>query len=123
MKKRTLPSWLLLIFGLLLLPMGCVDLGPESGVDTVDVSPTTATLTAIGATVQFNAVARDSEGNRIIDAGLSWVSSNEGVATVDKNGLATAVADGTTSISAGPSFLFGFNVTHSGSASLTVVVQ
>ena len=118
MNRHLLP----LLIGLLLLPMGCVDLGPESGVDTVDVSPTTATLTAIGTTVQFNAVARDSEGNRIIDAGLHWVSSNEGVATVDQNGLATAVANGTTSIRAGPSFLFGFSATHSGSASLTVVV-
>jgi len=99
MENRTLPRWLLLIFGLLLLPTGCVDLGPSPGsVATVDVSPTTATLTAIGATVQFIAVARDSEGNRIDDASFRWVS-NEGVATVDYiNGLATAVANGIASI-------------------------
>ena len=119
MNRHVLP----LLIGSLLLPMGCVDLGPEWGpVATVDVSPKTVTLTAIGATVQFNAVARDSEGNRIIDAVLVWVSSSVGVATVDRNGLATAVANGTTSITAAPPFLSGFSVTRSGSAPLTVVV-
>ena len=122
MKKRTLPSCLLLIFGLLLLPTGCVDFGileSEPGsLARVDVSPETATLTAIGATVQFTYVARDSEGNRI-NARLSWASSNEGVATVDlTGGLATAVANGTTVISASNLSFLG----RSGSATLTVAV-
>ncbi len=95
-------SALPLIIGFLLLPMGCGDfLGPEPGsVATVDVSPTRATLTAIGDTVRFTAVSRDSEGDVTgAGAGVVWYSSDPEVATVGINsGLATAVTNGTTTI-------------------------
>ena len=114
MKKRTLPRWWLFIIGSLLLPMGC--LTDPSGIATVDVSPTTPTLSAIGDTVQFTYVARDSGGDRV-GVELHWSSGPEQVATVDKyTGLATAVANGTAIICAGNLWLPG----RWGCATLTV---
>ncbi len=106
--------------GFLLLPMGCV-FGDSTGPDfaSLDISPTTATLTAIGDTVRFTAVARDSEGNEI-RANLFWAvsSAEREIATVNSNGLVTAVGNGTTSIQA----LTGGFLSRSGFATLTVAV-
>jgi len=97
MNHRVLP----LIIGLLLLPMGCGDsTGPKLA--SVVVSPATVTLTAIGGTVQFTAVGRALNGNAIVSGGFVWSSSDPQVATVgESSGLATAVANGSTMISAG----------------------
>ena len=96
MENRTLIA-IPLIIGSLLLPLGCGDsTGPMLA--SLEVSPTTATLTVIGDTVRFTAVARDLEGN-VSGAGWTWLSSNPQVATVGEfSGLATAVANGTTLI-------------------------
>ena len=112
MNRRVMP----LIIGLLLLPMGCGDsTGPKLA--SVVVSPATVTLTAIGGTVQFTAVGRDLNGNAIVSGGFVWSSSNPQVATVgESSGLATAVANGSTMISAGSPSLLGQSV----SATLTV---
>ncbi len=93
--------------------------GPEI-LATLDVRPATATLTAIGGTVQFRAFSLDSDGNVTGGGGLGyiWSSSHPNVATVDwETGLATAVANGSTMISAGTPSLIGGQ---SGSATLTV---
>ncbi len=106
MKKRTMSPTsrpfattlngraLLLMMGLVLLTMGCGDpiFGPK---DSIHVTPQTATLTAIGATVQFVATLN---GERF--GGFVWDSSERDVATVDFGGLATAVANGSTRICA-----------------------
>ncbi len=112
MNRRVMPF----IIGLLLLPMGCGDsTGPL--IATLVVSPATVTLTAIGGTVQFTAVGRDLNGNAIVSGGFVWSSSNPQVATVGEfSGLATAVANGSTMISAGTPSLLG----QSASATLTV---
>ena len=101
-------SALPLIIGFLLLPMGCV-FGDSTGPDfaSLDISPTTATLTVIGDTVRFTAVSRDSEGDVTgAGAGVVWYSSDPDVVSVGINsGLATAVANGTATIFAEfPSF-------------------
>ena len=115
MKKRTLPRWWPFIIGSLLLPTGC--LADPSLMRTVDVSPTTATLLAIGDTVRFTYVARDSGGDAI-GVELAWTSHHEQVATVTRfTGLATAVANGTAMICA--AFLFSINGV-GGCATLTV---
>ncbi len=120
-------SALPLIIGFLLLPMGCV-FGDSTGpyFASLDISPTTATLTAIGDTVRFTAVSRDSVG-AVTGAGalVVWYSSDPKVVSVGINsGLATAVANGTTTVFAQfPSFV-GFSNCYrggcQGGATLTV---
>ena len=63
----------------------------------VTLSPTTATLTNTGQTVQLSATVAPANA---CDASLIWTSSNTGVATVSSSGLVTAVANGTTTITA-----------------------
>ncbi len=112
MNRRVMPF----IIGFLLLPMGC---GSSTGpsIATIVVSPATTTLAVIGSTVQFTAVGRDLNGNALQTGGFAWSSSDPQVATVgESSGLATAVANGITMISAGSPSLLG----QSGSATLTV---
>ena len=69
-------------------------------VSTVTVSPSEAELKALGATVQFDAEARDRNGHVMEAADILWASSDNSVATVDASGLATAVGVGTTEVTA-----------------------
>ena len=101
-----------LMMGLILLTMGCLDpiFGPR---DSIHVTPETATLTAIGATVQFVATLN---GGRF--GGFGWDSWERDVATVDSDGLVTAVANGSTSICAHTVGILG----QIGCARLTVAI-
>ena len=80
---------------------------------TVAVSPATAELAALGATVQLTAEVRDQRGQVMAGAVVTWSSANASVATVDATGLVTAAANGTATVTAtsGPV---------SGSANVTV---
>lgn len=69
-------------------------------VSTVVVTPATSTLTLGGATSQLTAVARDGNGATLTGRTIAWSSTNSGVASVSASGLVTAVAAGTTTISA-----------------------
>ena len=69
-------------------------------VASVEVSPTTAQLTALGATVQLTAAALDGNGHAVAGAEFSWESGDAAVATVDASGLVTGVAEGTATITA-----------------------
>ncbi|WP_420616084.1 Ig-like domain-containing protein [Candidatus Palauibacter sp.] len=62
------------------------------------VTPDTATLTAIGQTVQLSADVYDQLGRAITDATVAWSSGDTAVATVDTSGLVTAVANGSTTV-------------------------
>ena len=66
---------------------------------TLAVTPDTSTLTAIAETAQLTASAEDEYGNTVA-SGVSWSSSDEGVATVDGTGLVTAAGNGTARIAA-----------------------
>jgi uncharacterized protein YjdB len=66
---------------------------------TIEVTPASATIT-IGGTKQFTARAFDASHNEITGVTFTWTSTDEAVATVDQNGLATAVGLGTTTITA-----------------------
>ena len=58
------------------------------------MSPATARLAALGATVQLSAEVRDQNGNVMAGAAVAWSSADATVATVDGSGLVTAVANG-----------------------------
>ena len=67
---------------------------------TVAVSPATAELSALGATVQLTAEVRDQSGNVMAGAAVTWTSSVAAVATVSSSGLVTAGGNGTASVMA-----------------------
>jgi uncharacterized protein YjdB len=67
---------------------------------TVSVTPDSPTITAIGATQQMTATAKDASNNTLSGVTFTWSSSDETKATVNASGLVTAVANGTTSVCA-----------------------
>ena len=67
---------------------------------TVTIEPASHTLEAIGATVQLAAMVLDQDGNEMADVTVTWSSSDEAVATVDGDGLVTAVGNGMAEITA-----------------------
>ena len=68
-------------------------------ISSVAVTPISATL-HVGNTQQFTAVAKDAQGNSVSNAIFTWAISYSGVATIDNNGLVTAVSPGTVTVSA-----------------------
>jgi uncharacterized protein YjdB len=82
-------------------------------VTAVEVTPSGATLAALGATQQYAAVARRENGDSVDGVEFTWASSNQAIATVGSTGLATAVADGDATITASAGAA-------SGTATLTV---
>ncbi len=88
--------------------------GLVTTVDNIQVTPSSPILFGLGATQQFQAVAKDADGTRVLGKTFTWSSSDTNVATIDaSSGLATAVANGSTSITATTDGV-------SGTASLTV---
>ena len=85
---------------------------PAPMVSEVTASPAEATIEE-GQTQQFEAVAATADGESIPDVEFTWSSSDEMVATVDENGLATGVGAGEVMITATADSV-------SGTASLTV---
>ena len=67
---------------------------------TVTVSPATAELTALAATVQLMAEVLNQYGQVMAGAPVTWTSSGAGVATVDASGLVAAADNGTATITA-----------------------
>lgn len=67
---------------------------------TVTVTPATAELTALGATVAFAAEVRDQHGALMPNASVSWSSSEARVGSVNGSGLATATGNGSATITA-----------------------
>ena len=67
---------------------------------TVTVSPATAELTALGATVQLSAEVRDQNARVMAGATVTWSSGDTSVATVDSSGLVAGVAVGVATITA-----------------------
>ena len=67
---------------------------------SITIEPSTATLMSIGATVQLSATVLDENGQPVADAVVTWLSGDEGVATVNDQGLVTAVGNGVTQVTA-----------------------
>jgi uncharacterized protein YjdB len=104
---------------LLLAAAGCggsSSLGPGNPtkvLTAIATSPGTASV-SIGATEQFKAMATYSDGSIVnVTASASWTDANSKVATISPSGDATAVAAGSTTVTATMDGM-------SGSATLTV---
>ena len=80
-------------------PAGPAEEQPPA-VASVSVTPSSFTLMSIGETVQLTATARDASDNTVSSKTFTWSSSDESIATVDMSGLVTAVANGSTTITA-----------------------
>jgi hypothetical protein len=68
-------------------------------VATVGISPATVALT-VGQTRQLTATPRDTNGVLMTGVTMSWVSSDESIATVNASGVVTAIAAGSATIRA-----------------------
>ena len=99
---RLRPAWALLLAGVF-----AVFVGPDAAraqrraprVSSVEITPADA-ATAVGQTVVFTPIAYDAANNPLATAAFACTSSNERVATVDANCIATGVAVGTAIITA-----------------------
>ena len=67
---------------------------------TVTVSPATAELPALGATVQLSTEVRDQNGQTMAGAAVTWASNAAAVATVSASGLVTAAGNGEATVTA-----------------------
>lgn len=77
--------------------------GPEGRlpVSSVSVSPGTVDLSLAGTTTaQFAAVLRDANNVEITGRAITWASSSASVASVSSTGLVTAIAAGSSNITA-----------------------
>lgn len=115
MVARRISSKALLLCVATLL-VGC----SNSGLDSIQISPTSQSLT-VGQTAQFTVTgtygATNHTSTQDVTSGSTWTSSAPSVATVSATGLATAVGAGTTTITATAA---AFNGPVSASAVLTV---
>ena len=66
--------------------------------NTIVITPASATLFAIGETVQLHATVKDEKAQTVPGANVTWQSSNTTVASVNSSGLVTAHQNGTTTI-------------------------
>ena len=83
----------------------CADGGTEPPADppqptTVALTPASATLTALGASLHLIADVRDQYGQVMSGTTVSWTSNSVQVASVDGVGVVTAVANGSATITA-----------------------
>lgn len=81
--------------------------GVQSEITVVQVTPGADTLTALGATRELKAVARDAAGNEVTGVSFTWSSSNEAVVSVDASGDVTAQENGAADITATASGVSG----------------
>ena len=79
---------------------GTTGVTPTPTASNVSITPNRDTLTAIGATRQLTAVAKDANGNALSGRTFTWTSLQPTVASVSDMGLVTAVGNGTATITA-----------------------
>lgn len=74
---------------------------PAEPAAKVAITPSTLTVAAPGLTGQFQAMATSTAGAQTdVTQSATWTSSNANVASINASGLATAIAQGTTTITA-----------------------
>jgi len=74
--------------------------GAPSFATSITLSATSLSFSSLGATEQLTATVKDQNGATMSGASVTWSSSSASVATVSSSGLVTAVANGTTTITA-----------------------
>jgi len=85
----------------ILLAQACQDSTGTPKATTVVLDPSaTATLKALGETVQYSARLLDQKGREIPDVAFIWSISDDRVASVSANGLVTALKEGAVSVRA-----------------------
>ena len=67
---------------------------------SISVQPTELAFSAIGDTATLTATVADANGNEIANAPVTWTSNDASVATVNSDGLVTAVGVGEASVTA-----------------------
>jgi hypothetical protein len=77
-----------------------VRLAMASTIDRIEVTPPGPFTLSRTQTQQLNAIAKNSDGETVLTAPLQWSSANTAVALVDASGKVSAVAVGTTQITA-----------------------
>ena len=103
-RHRHLTRTVAWIIPLIMTAAGCSggdddDMMGPAPITTVTVTPQANTVVFLGATVQLNAAAVNSEGTQV-SATFTWSSNDEDVAMVDATGLVTAVGSGSAMITA-----------------------
>ena len=89
----------------------------------ITITPASATLNALGQTIQLKAAVVATNNNPIPGAVVSWSSANTAVAAVSAQGLVTAVANGNAQITAQAGSLTGrANVTVAQAASRVLIM-
>ena len=73
---------------------------PEPTVTSVVVTPASGAMVALGETMQLTAAAYDADNNAVAGVTFSWLSSDQGCATVSAEGVVTAVGNGTVMVTA-----------------------
>lgn len=68
--------------------------------NAIELTPSASTTLILGSTKNVTAIIRDSRGNEITGRPVTWTSDAPAVATVNTNGLVTAVGLGTAKITA-----------------------
>ena len=71
----------------------------QASVATVTVTPTPLSM-SVGQTTQLAATLKDASGNVVTGPAVAWSSSNSAIATVSAQGMVTAVAAGSATITA-----------------------
>jgi len=91
----------LLAFGILVTSACGGSEGPNDEF-TVEVTPTAAELFSLapGNTIELAVVAKDADGNPMSGGTTSYATGNSAIATVSNTGVVTAVAAGTTQVTA-----------------------
>jgi hypothetical protein len=101
-----------------------VDVSGNTAVASIAVTPPNALLTSLGDVQQFSAVARDANGNVVTSASFVWTSTTASVASIDvSTGLAIAVANGSTVITASANGVSGTAVLDVAQQVASVVVS
>lgn len=99
-RRRRISSSLAVLALAVLTAAGCdSSTGNDDSIFSVAVNPPTPVL-HVGGTQQLVATPATSSGKILEGRTTAWSSSNPAVATVDGNGLVTAIAPGTSTVSA-----------------------